>query len=298
MLAIPPSVPRFNEAPCGERRRALLAYHDGGSSSTPGRARLVLRVLDLFSGIGGFSLGLQRAGGFETKAFCEIDPFCRRVLARHWPGVPCYDDVRTLTAERLGADGIAVDVICGGFPCTDISSANAGRQAGIDGEQSGLWWEYARLVREIRPAWVVIENSPDLRTRGGDRVLDELEQGAYACWPLVVGAANAGAPHLRRRTWILAHADRDGEPALSVDDEARRLPRAGVYADTDREPLVRAAKPRPQPNPWADESALCRVDDGIPARVGRPQLAALGNAVVPQVVTALGRAILAAETAA
>ena len=95
-----------------------------------------MNVLDLFSGIGAFSLGLERAG-MKTVAFCEVDPFCRRVLAKHWPEVPCYDDVRTLTAARLAADGISVDVICGGFPCQDISVA--GRGAGITGERSGLW---------------------------------------------------------------------------------------------------------------------------------------------------------------
>jgi DNA (cytosine-5)-methyltransferase 1 len=106
-----------------------------------------LRVLDLFSGIGGFSLGLERTGGFETVAFCEIDPFCRRVLAKHWPDVPIYEDVRTLTADALSRDGIAADVICGGFPCQDISWA--GRQAGLDGERSGLWSEIARLAGEL-----------------------------------------------------------------------------------------------------------------------------------------------------
>jgi DNA (cytosine-5)-methyltransferase 1 len=92
------------------------------------------RVLSLFAGIGGFDLGLERTGGFKTVAFCEIDPFCRRVLAKHWPGVPCYDDVRQLTGERLAADGIAVDVICGGFPCQDISIV--GKRAGLEGEHS------------------------------------------------------------------------------------------------------------------------------------------------------------------
>jgi hypothetical protein len=96
-----------------------------------------LRVLDLFSGIGGFSLGLERTGGFETVAFCEIEPFPRRVLAKHWPKVPCYHDVRELTAARLAADGISVDVICGGFPCQDISLAGAGK--GLAGDRSGLW---------------------------------------------------------------------------------------------------------------------------------------------------------------
>jgi DNA (cytosine-5)-methyltransferase 1 len=123
-----------------------------------------LRVLDLFSGIGGFSIGLERTGGFETVAFCEIEPFPRRVLAKHWPGVPCYHDVRELTAERLAADGIGVDAICGGFPCQDISLA--GKGAGMDGERSGLWSEYARLIGELRPRYVIVENVAALLGRG------------------------------------------------------------------------------------------------------------------------------------
>src|SRR4249920_1665588 len=110
---------------------------------------MIHSVLSLFSGIGAFDLGLERTGGFKTCAFVEIEPFCRRVLAKHWPGVPCYDDVRTLTAGRLRADGIVPDVICGGFPCQDISSA--GSKVGIGGQRSGLWVEYARLIGELRP---------------------------------------------------------------------------------------------------------------------------------------------------
>src|SRR4051794_38144778 len=103
-----------------------------------------MNVLDLFSGIGGFSLGLERAG-MRTVAFCEIDPKCREVLAKHWPGVPCYPDIRTVTGPDLAADGVGpIDVICGGFPCQDISLA--GKGAGIEGERSGLWSDYARVI--------------------------------------------------------------------------------------------------------------------------------------------------------
>src|SRR5205823_3024143 len=109
---------------------------------------------------------------FRTVAFCEIEEFPRRVLAKHWPDVPCYDDVRTLTAERLGADGIAVDVICGGFPCQDISVAGAGD--GIDGNRSGLWSEYARLIGELRPRFIIVENVAALLDRGMGRVLGDL----------------------------------------------------------------------------------------------------------------------------
>jgi DNA (cytosine-5)-methyltransferase 1 len=131
-----------------------------------------LRVLSLFAGIGGFDLGLERTGGFKTVAFCEIEPSARRVLAKHWAGVAIYDDVRTLTASRLAADGLAPDCIVGGFPCQDISTA--GRGEGIEGERSGLWSQYARLIGELRPRYVIVENVSALLGRGLDRVLGDL----------------------------------------------------------------------------------------------------------------------------
>ena len=167
-----------------------------------------LRLLDLFSGIGGFSLGLERSGGFETVAFCEIEDFPRRVLAKHWPKVPCYYDIRELTADRLAADGIAVDAICGGFPCQDIS--NAGKQAGIEGERSGLWSEYARLIGELRPRVVFVENVSALLGRGLDRVLRDLAALGYdAVWDCIPASA-VGAPHRRDRLWLVAYASSDG----------------------------------------------------------------------------------------
>lgn len=167
-----------------------------------------ITVLDLFSGIGGFSLGLHWAG-MRTVAFCEAAPFARRVLARHWPGVPCYPDVRALSAARLRADGVPRPrLLCGGFPCQDISLA--GRGAGIEGARSGLWSHMARLVAECRPDWVVAENVPGLRGRGADRVLSELEAAGYACWPLVVGAVHAGAPRANRLRAISLPPPRPG----------------------------------------------------------------------------------------
>lgn len=152
-----------------------------------------LRVLDLFSGIGGFSLGLERTGGFETVAFCEIEPYPRAVLAKHWPHVPCYEDVRTLTADTLAKDGIAVDVICGGFPCQDLSFA--GKRSGLEGARSGLWREYARLIAELRPRWVVIENVPGLLS-GADTI--ELPPDQCVCgWSARWGGLHHHLPSQR-----------------------------------------------------------------------------------------------------
>lgn len=175
-----------------------------------------MRVLDLFSGIGGISLGLHRAG-MTTSAFCEINPYCRRVLSRHFPGVPIYDDVRTLTAARLRADGVVFDLIAGGFPCQDVSVA--GRGIGLSGERSGLWFEFHRLIGETRPAWCFIENVPALRSRGLDQLLGGLAALGYdAEWDCVPASA-LGARHRRDRLWLVAY--RDGGQRVEPFDALR-----------------------------------------------------------------------------
>jgi DNA (cytosine-5)-methyltransferase 1 len=274
-------------------------------------------VLDLFSGIGGFSLGLERAG-MTTVAFCEIDPFCRRVLAKHWPGMPIYDDVRDVTAARLGADGIAVDVICGGFPCQDISIA--GKGAGLAGERSGLWREYARIVGELRPRYVIVENVAALLHRGlGDVLGDLAEIGYDAEWHCIPASA-VGAPHQRDRIWVTAYANSVGHqeqvhvagPGQQARDgklqgrAADGVPAPEVTADADgwKRPLGRPAGrvgrliesvPRNGDWPITHEPVLGRGTNGVPARLDR--LRALGNAVVPQIPELIGRAILQAEAA-
>src|SRR5262245_21910241 len=165
-----------------------------------------VHVLDLFSGIGAFSLGLERAG-MRTVAFCEIDKFCHRVLRKHWPDVPIYDDVRELTGERLRADGIVADVICGGFPCQDISVA--GKGAGLDGARSGLWKEYSRILGEVRPQYAIVENTSALLGRGLSTILGELAALGFDAEWHCIRAADIGAPHIRDRIWIVAHAQRD-----------------------------------------------------------------------------------------
>jgi DNA (cytosine-5)-methyltransferase 1 len=158
------------------------------------------KVLDLFSGIGGFALAFE-AAGFETVAFAEIEPYPCKVLAQHWPQVPNLGDVRAIDGEAYRG---AIDVVCGGFPCQDISTA--GKGAGIHGARSGLWFEMLRIIRGSRPAFCLLENVPALRTRGVDDVLGGLEEAGYACRPFVVGAVHAGAPHRRQRVWVVAYA--------------------------------------------------------------------------------------------
>jgi DNA (cytosine-5)-methyltransferase 1 len=268
-----------------------------------------VNVLDLFSGIGGFSLGLERAG-MRTVAFCEIDPYARAVLRKHWPDVPCYDDVRTVTADRLRADGIACDVICGGFPCQDIS--HAGKGAGLAGERSGLWSEIARLVGELRPRYVIVENVSALLGRGLDRVLGDLAEIGYDAEWHCIPASYVGARHIRDRVWIIAHPDRlrELQPQGNEQDIGRRdhfrpesdashAHRSGLQERFLR-PGVSPGQGRHDDGQdtavdpwWPAEPALVRRFHGIPNRVDR--IRCLGNAVVPQVVEVIGRAIMAAD---
>jgi DNA (cytosine-5)-methyltransferase 1 len=269
----------------------------------------MFRTLDLFSGIGGFSLGLERTGGFRTVAFCEIDPFCRKVLKRHWPEVPCYDDVRQLTAERLAADGIGVDVICGGFPCQDISIAQGNARAGLDGARSGLWSEYARLIRELRPRFIVVENVPGLLSLGVDRVLGDLAEVGYDAEWHCIPAGAVGAVHIRDRFWLVGNPNNEGEPTSPVHDEASGLSRLAPNANGSDEHGRRrdvqmgwgalaceiAGDGFLGRTEWGAQSRVGRIAHGVPSRVDR--LRALGNAVVPQIPELIGRAILASEQA-
>ena len=187
-----------------------------------------MKVLDLFSGIGGFSLGLERAG-MTTAAFCEIEPYCRAVLAKHWPGVPIYEDIRTLSADALRRDGIAVDAICGGFPCQDLS--HAGKRAGLEGERSGLWGEYRRLIGEIRPRFVIVENVPGMLSLGMGTVLGDLAALGYdAVWDCIPASA-VGAPHRRDRVWVVAVAAR---ARLSKRDGAGASPTGQPFSEPGR----------------------------------------------------------------
>ena len=244
-----------------------------------------LKMLDLFSGIGGFSLGLERTNGFETVAFCEIEPYPQAVLRKHWPNVPIYDDIRTLTAERLKSDGISVDVITGGFPCQDLSVA--GKQAGIDGERSGLWKELCRIISEVRPQYAIVENVPTLlsgdRGRWFGRVLGDLAEIGYDTEWHCIPASAIGAPHRRDRIWIIARCRE-----AMADTESPRFQTCYVG---QRE--IEFGRRNCGASQWSVEPDVGRVANGVSAYVDR--LTSLGNAVVPQIPQILGEAILQAE---
>jgi DNA (cytosine-5)-methyltransferase 1 len=241
-----------------------------------------LNVLDLFSGIGGFSLGLERAG-MRTVAFCERDEFCQIVLRKHWPHVPCYPDIRTLTAAVLAADGIAVDAICGGFPCQDVSLAGGG--AGLDGDRSGLWSDYARLIGELNERreikLVVVENVSALLGRGLDRVLRDLAALGFDAEWHCIPASYVGLRHLRDRIWIVAYPKRYSVQGRTYFTAAwRQQSRTQQLAG-----LV-------QPGSWPTISSARDRGTGHGVPDGTHRNKSIGNAVVPQIPELIGRAIM------
>lgn len=218
-----------------------------------------MNVLDLFSGIGGFSLGLERAG-MRTIAFCESNSFCRSILAKHWPNVPRFGDVRT-------ADFPDADVVAGGFPCQPFSTASRGRRVAAD-----LWPAMRSVVDAKRPRYVIAENVQEeaIANAAGD-----LLQLGYATYFRRISATHCGADHQRDRWWLVAHPDTQSELRSAIDAEVAKLPA-----------LCRGL--------WGPENyaRAIRVPDGLPARLDRPRTEALGNAVIPAIPEAIGRAIM------
>jgi DNA (cytosine-5)-methyltransferase 1 len=300
---------------------------------------------ELFAGIGGFSLGLERAG-MTCKWQVEIDPYATAVLKKHWPEVPKHEDVRTFPPPE-GEWG--VDVICGGFPCQDISVA--GKGAGLAGARSGLWHEFARIIGELRPRYVIVENVAALLTRGMGTVLGDLSALGYDAEWHVIPASAVGAPHRRERVWIVAYVNDEGQSDVPFNDESwRGVPESAggdvAYAQSDgraggarlrsdreralsaeqgivgreacrrgkscrrsadatyahrsgRQQQRRAEPVRPEQFAaerggwWSVEPDVGRVAHGVPSRVDR--IRCLGNAVVPQIVEVIGRAIVEQE---
>ena len=285
-----------------------------------------LKHLDLFSGIGGFALGLESTGGFETVGFCDNEPFVQKVLKKHWPNVPCYEDVRNVGVETVGLDRI--DIITGGFPCQPISLA--GQQKATEDDR-WLWDQMFRVIKEFKCKWIIAENVRNLvEIREGvvfEQVCTDLEGEGYEVQTFVLPASAVNAPHQRYRCWIVANANNTGdrtsrsrtdknreeevkrwkaqpqsEPSRHSKDVADTRCEHGEQrnaAELDKKQTKRSSctvydKPSSErqyeTHNWSVEPSVGRVAHGIPNRVDR--LKGLGNAVVPQIPAVLGRAIL------
>jgi DNA (cytosine-5)-methyltransferase 1 len=190
-----------------------------------------LKILDLFSGLGGFSLGLERTGKFKTVAFCEIDKYCTLLLQKHWKGIKIYEDVRKINKEQFDTDGIEYpDIITGGFPCQPFSVA--GKQKGT-GDDRHLWPEMFRIIKTFKPKFVIGENVKGLiNIQDGvvfETVCTDLESEGYEVQAFNIPAAGVGAPHRRERIWILATnvansiSDNEREQITRGDEEERRI---------------------------------------------------------------------------
>lgn len=267
-----------------------------------------MRVLDLFSGIGGFSLGLEKSD-FETVGFCEIEEFPKKILKKHWPNVPIHNDVRTID-ELEGFD--SAEVITAGFPCQDISFAGEG--AGLSGSRSGLWWKVRRAIRLVRPRFALLENVAAMLNRGVGAVLGSLAAIGYDTEWHCIPASYVGAPHRRDRIWIIAHTESErlseagrlqreqhpervcssSEESCFADFISKRLQGCGEESIQGVEGFswckdVRGIEDLLRRSDLYTP-ALCRASDGIPDWVDRTKC--LGNTVVPQIPEIIGKAIM------
>lgn len=284
-----------------------------------------LKVLDLFSGIGGFSLGLESTGYFETVAFCEKDEFCKKVLQKHWSQLKIYDDVRSLHDTKIQAD-----VVTGGFPCQAFSQA--GLQKGRTDDR-WLWNEMFDVIKQVKPRWVIGENVQGIINIEEGMVLrqvqNDLEGEGFKVQCFIIPASGIGAWHNRKRVWILACnisnsnsiRHRRGNSTRCADEEWTFLPReqeggemgsktkrCSNVPDTDKQRTqvqaegkqssIKLSGSKSKETWWETESRVCGVPDGVSYGVDRyraKRIKALGNSIVPQIARQIGLAIMEAE---
>ena len=279
---------------------------------------MTLKLIDTFSGIGGFSYAAEKlVGGFETVSFVECEPYCQKILKKHWPNVPIYDDIKSYRPEPYSAD-----VICGGFPCQDISTAGQGK--GITEEtRSGLFYELMRVIRLVRPKYIVLENVAAILNNGLGIVLGELASAGFDCEYACIPASALGACHKRDRFWLVGYPSDSQHNGSSSSEKSRSIEETNGratqgenkacklegssqsrnsevvqldVADPSSHRLqgeIRSAtsgeiwsqknirRLNPDWRSYESESVLCRGNDGLRNRMDR--LRCLGNSVVPQV---------------
>lgn len=256
-----------------------------------------MKFISLFAGIGGFDLGLERAG-MQCVGQVEINPFCQRVLEHHWPEVKRIGDIRNVNGNEFGT----IDLVCGGFPCQPFSTA--GKRKGATDDRY-LWPEMLRVIKSYRPAWVLGENVAGIVSMALDTVLSDLEREGYETQAFIIPACAVDANHDRKRVWIIANSAntrsedlRGRENSILVSNTKRfrfgseLRESEGQQPGSGREAWSELAAPCN----WPTEPGVGRMANGVPGRVDR--LRSLGNAVVPQVVEVIGRAIMQAEEGA
>lgn len=289
---------------------------------------MTLNVLDLFAGIGGFSLGLERSG-MKTVAFCEQDQACKEVLKKNWPTIPIFSDVRTLNKKCLEKSNIPkIDIITAGFPCQDVSNLNT-HGKGLKGEKSGLWKEAKRLIEELKPRYALIENVANLRTRGLAQIIKDLWSIGYECeWHIIPASLFSDCPHQRERIWILAYPSgqrlNQCKPNKSTSESSAiinyylsmQLLKNGIERlekSKGKDFSNRQEKEKSQGvfssegkgycghdieelnKHWKTQSSVPRMVNGLSKKLVRAntqRIKQLGNTVVPQIPELIGRAIL------
>jgi DNA (cytosine-5)-methyltransferase 1 len=246
------------------------------------------RMLDLFSGIGGFSLAGKWTGGIKTIAFCEIDKFCQKVLNKNFPGIPIFDDIKNLKGDEFGA----VDIITGGFPCQDISSA--GKRKGLRGEKTGLFFEMLRIIEETKPKWIIYENSPLIVNNGLNEIHKNLKRIGYVNIGFKISAREFGFPHKRIRYYGVSVADSNGlgwnaleifirefykikQSEIQLQTRKNKTKFSGTFSDSLCTPT---------------NSDILRGFNGVPSELYRNRIKALGNAIVPQIAYIILKSIL------
>ena len=246
---------------------------------------MVMRLLDLFSGIGGFSYAAEKlVGGYETVAFCEQDEFCQKVLRKHWKDVPIYDDVRTIDAARLGR----IDIVAGGFPCQSFSIIRGKTRKGTD-DHRYLWQEMFAVAKMVQANWIVGENVIGLQSMGLEQILFQLESEGYQSQVFNIPALSCGANHQRQRLFIVAHSNGSSFAREWMPWRLEKTRQSHLrYFDVGKNATTN----------WQSESRVYRRDDGISKRldsIRKKRLKSLGNSVCPQVVAQILQSIKVAE---
>lgn len=258
---------------------------------------MALKTLSLFSGIGCFDRGLESSGFFKTIAFCEIDKHCRKVLNKHWPSIPIFEDIHTLNGDidipHITRDyrplKTNIDVICGSWPC--VGHSTAGKKKGLNDEKSGLWKEYKRLIGEIRPKYVIAENSANLRTTGLAEVLEDLWSLKYNVEWSIISAYGIGSPHQRERIYIVAWRE-----DISYPNPFRSWSSYNEETQTKQEwwTSVRFKRDSLFEQIGTVESPTIRIDDGSSTGLHKSideRIKQLGNALLPQIPYLIGKQI-------